>query len=86
MISILRGSPGAQLESLVDRHVQGRDRHSLMGKVLEGEADLGWPPQVMRTPGALKETRESSKPAVDLEGEEATRIEMLCQVSLQRKG
>lgn len=44
MISILCGSPGAQLESLVDRHMQGRDRHSLMGKVLEGVADLGWPP------------------------------------------
>jgi hypothetical protein len=54
--------------------------------VLEGEADLGWPPQVMGSPGALRKTRESSKPTASLEGEKTTWVEMLCQVSLQRKG
>lgn len=57
-----------------------------MRSVLEEEADLGWPPQIMGTPGALRETRESSKPAAGLEREEVTWIGMLCQVSLPRKG
>lgn len=57
-----------------------------MRSVLEEEADLEWPAQVMGTPGALRETVESSKPAAGLDGEEAMWIEMLCQVSLQGKG
>lgn len=43
-----------------------------MRSILEEEVDLGWPPQVMGTLGALKETWKSSKPAAGLDREEAT--------------